>query len=241
MTVTGTFAAWNASLTHEDVGKCRDAALLIGLGAGPEIAAALVVSQGYLETIDLIGGNNGVNISGVLGAMIVTPAGIPIIGEAFQFLSGIINGAANIIATAASAIFHGFGHVFGFAGRGQLHANENNIGDEERFVLTKLPNGKIAICAYTGFFCADSDDWVNADRSAPKQWEEWDLIVNADSSVSLKSYKGKFVATDLGQGNRLAANRDVAAQWEMYQMIWNGDGTMSLKSMASNQFVSAAP
>jgi len=111
MPISGSIAAWNASLNHAEIERASDAAFLVSLGASPEIAAVISAAVGYVQAIDAVGGNNGVNITGVGGNIIVTPPGIPIISDAIILITGVINGAFNVVAGIINTVVGGLIHA----------------------------------------------------------------------------------------------------------------------------------
>ena len=61
-----------------------------------------------------------------------------------------------------------------------------------------------------------------ANRTAIGQWEEFDLLNNADGSVSLRAHANNNIVTaDNAGASPLIANRTAVGPWEKFDLIHN--------------------
>jgi hypothetical protein len=70
--------------------------------------------------------------------------------------------------------------------------------------------------------CADNAgaNPLIANRTSIGAWESFDLIKNADGSVSLRAHaNGKYVCADNYGNNPLIANRTSIGAWESFDLI----------------------
>jgi len=245
------YSVWNLYLTHEEVLRASDLTYLLALGIPSEYAAAVVVAVSVVQAVDAICGDNGVNIAGMGASTIVTPAGIRIDTDLGKIIKAIVEGSLDVVAETIKLpirILKGTASELGIGSpRGELHADEGSVGDDERFIFTCRPKGKVSLLAYTGFFCADHNrnDEAWADRPVIGPWEEWDLVHNDDNTVSFRSDAKDYLCTDDPDGEKkLYANRPdqpgMPGPWERYQMEWQPDGTVAVKA-CNGQYVSSAP
>jgi hypothetical protein len=211
-----------------------------GHGCAPPYDDALSLGSAYLTTIDLLGGNNGVNITGVGTTFVATPAGIPIVGDLVNIVTQIGNGAS----TAAASIARSIGHFIGVgAGAGEVHADENDVGDEETFSLVALSGGNVAILSGGGYFCADHDreGRVWADRQGLGPWETWGFHRNGDGTVSFSSDQGWYMVAHPDRNNEIWTDRQaVQGDWEKFELHSQSGGQIALKSRGTGQYVSVA-
>jgi hypothetical protein len=79
-----------------------------------------------------------------------------------------------------------------------------------------------------------------ANRAAIGNWEQFDLINNADGSVSLRAHaNNNIVSADNAGASPLIANRAPIGPWEEFDLINNADGSVSLRAHANNMLVCA--
>jgi hypothetical protein len=79
-----------------------------------------------------------------------------------------------------------------------------------------------------------------ANRTAIGQWEQFDLINNADGSVSFRAHANNDIVTaDNAGASPLIANRTAIGPWEEFDLIHNGDGSVSFRAHANNDIVTA--
>jgi hypothetical protein len=140
MRVSGTVEAFNVFLAHDDVVHVTDVAYLTSLAAaqvpppvGEAIAGVLVTAASYIQAIDFLGGRNGVNVSAVAGAgMIVTPAFVPA-DRLIELINAIFRGAWDIVRGIINVPISILPKIGIGTPRGELHADESEVGDCERF------------------------------------------------------------------------------------------------------------
>ena len=79
-----------------------------------------------------------------------------------------------------------------------------------------------------------------ASATVVNTWEQFDVISNADGTISLKAKSnGKYVSAESAGTKPLIASRTAIGDWEKYELVRNTDGTVSLKSRANGKYVSA--
>ena len=130
MKFSGTVGAWQLSMTHDDVGHVSDVAYLAAASIPPPVDGYVAAAAAYLEAVDFVGGNQGVNITGVGTVIVATPAGIPIVGILEQVVSAIGSGLASVVSGAVSILKAGLGliHISPGAAHGELHAERGLSG-----------------------------------------------------------------------------------------------------------------
>jgi hypothetical protein len=236
-------AGWNVQLSHDEVTTASDTADLVSMGVPPPYDTFLSAGAEYLRTIDALGGHNGVNVSGSGPTFVATPAGVPIVGDLINVIvkigAGVSTEAVDIVKGALGLLGVHFG-----SSRGELHADEDNPGSEETFAFVSLPNGKVAILAYTGYFCADHDreGRVWADRQGIGPWENWGLVHNGDGSVSFSSDQGWYISANPQTNHcELWTNRQNIGQWESFNLAQRPNGFIALQARSNGKWVSAAP
>jgi|GEM_PF-569928 len=88
---------------------------------------------------------------------------------------------------------------------------------------------RIALLGHHGrYVVAEKDGTANANRPKANTWEQFQLIWNADGSVSLRSFHGKYLVAE--RDGRANANRAKLGPWEKWRLVQNRDGTVSLRS-----------
>src|ERR1700712_3596617 len=85
---------------------------------------------------------------------------------------------------------------------------------------------------------------LTATAQVASSWEDFDVISNANGTVSLRSrISGNFVSADMGLAapntSDLVANRPTASQWEQFRLVPQPDGNVALLASANNLYVSA--
>jgi beta-glucosidase-like glycosyl hydrolase len=79
-----------------------------------------------------------------------------------------------------------------------------------------------------------------ANRTAIGPWESFDLVTNADGSISLHAHaNNQYVCADNAGASPLIANRTAIGSWESYDLITNADGSISLRAHANGRIVTA--
>jgi alpha-L-fucosidase 2 len=59
-----------------------------------------------------------------------------------------------------------------------------------------------------------------ANRRYLGQWETFDLLTNADGTISLRSLaNGRYVSAEAGGAQPLVANRTSIGQWEKFRLV----------------------
>lgn len=85
---------------------------------------------------------------------------------------------------------------------------------------------------------------LTATAQVASAWEDFDVVSNANGSVSLRSrISGNFVSADIGLAapntSDLVSNRATASQWEQFKLVPQPDGNVALLASANNLYVSA--
>lgn len=196
----------------------------------PQMATAIGVSLTYIEVMNRIGGNNGVDINGVIGVsgLVVTPR----LGKLFGTLltasrlgvtgrvisEFIANAAASSPALASSLQLSGIAVVI-------------------RTINAGTPLGW-ALAAAAGFVVRlfepepDINDHgaVLAKAGQIGEWESFTIGgCGIGDRVSILSWLGHFSAQG-GGGAGVYANRPAVGEWEQFRIIDNHDGTYSFQT-----------
>ncbi|MBS1803482.1 MAG: hypothetical protein JST28_08945 [Acidobacteria bacterium] len=200
----------------------------------PAVAAALNGSIGYIELVNRLGGNNGVDINGVVGfeGLVVTPR----VGKFYEELIQ----AARLVISGRTIV------DFIIIASGDVPALGATLGiPVVASVLTALESGTPLGWALAGALGLAVDllgsapdpnqhghIWANRDAAGP--WESFIMAQVANGSrISLLSWQGLFSA-QMGGGNDVYANRPQVGDWETWTIIDNNDGTVSFKSFNGN-------
>lgn len=81
---------------------------------------------------------------------------------------------------------------------------------------------------------------LEADRSAAKTWEAFEVVDAGDGMIALIAYNGNYVCADKKLSNiALAANRTAIGAWEKFTWESQSDGTVALKANANSLYVTA--
>ncbi|MEK8031123.1 coagulation factor 5/8 type domain-containing protein [Ideonella sp. DXS29W] len=91
---------------------------------------------------------------------------------------------------------------------------------------------------------ATGTSYLMANAAAPGAWEEFEIIDNANGTVSLKAtVSGNIVSADIGLASpntgRLIANRTSIGTWEQFTLVPQSNGTVALRAEANQMYVSA--
>ena len=186
-------AGWNVNLSHDEVTKATTAADIAALGVPSPYNVALAAAADYLRMIDQLGGNNGVNITGVGTAIMATPAGIPIIGQVISIITAIGEG----VSSQAIDLARKLGGLFDLGSSpGEVHADEDDIGGQERFTLVVLSEGNEHVMATSDGnlhivgVTNDGGMWHEI-RQPDGQWLRF-----GDIKQTAKHNPGRFIAAD---------------------------------------------
>lgn len=209
----------------------------IGAAAAAVVAATIAESTTYIKTVDALGGNNGVSITGVIGqtGLFVVPRGLP------GFWEGLIEGAR--IAVAGRTVIE-----FLIAAAAYSPAAANLLAiPTVAAVFSAVSAGSpigwaIAFAVGSAIELLDDepdpDDHghVVADRATAGEWEAFIMAGLGDDRVSLLSHVGLLSAKN-GGGSAVYANRVVPGDWETWRLVTNADGTVSLQAIGGHYFV----
>jgi hypothetical protein len=218
---------WQLELSHQEVqeiasGGATGAAIATKVGQ-PWLGAILVAIAGVLVTVDGIGGDNGVNVVGVLQTQFVTvtPASVS---------------PVDLVKGFADALVRETGLPGGVVGAG-LGAG---------VALLAVGPAGVVLGGLAGFLAAQGNDGPNpgdvwADRRQVGAWERFTLVTVTVRTrpaigkarwvgrVAIGSWRGYFCAEN-GGGNQVHANRHEIGPWETAQLIHNPNGTVSVRA-----------
>lgn len=245
---------WVVSLTHQQVqlitqvlGASSDAATndtvaavveailpesVVAAGpAAPIIAAAIEATAWFLAAMDFIGGNNGVDIQGVIGTqgVIVTPhlSGLfeTLVATARQ---GVAAGTIVEFLLAASQSVPAVGESLGVQTAAAVFAKVTG-GTPLGWALDAVPLG-LVINLLEPTPDPNQHGGIHADRTTVGDWERFILTeLPSGNHVALLSWQGLFSAQG-GGGGEVYANRVQVGAWETWALIKNADGTVSFQS-----------
>jgi hypothetical protein len=201
------------------------------------IALKIGGSLGAIETINALGGNNGVEITGVLGAegLIIVPRGL---GPAFSTLAEAARLAVagrTILewVIAATSYAPALGQTLSMTGLAVLF-NAVSAGTPLGWALSLA-----AGFAVQEIFGSEPDPnehgHVLADRTVAGPWETF-LMSREGNNVMLLSHVGLFSA-DNGGGGAVYANRPFAGNWERWTIEEHPDGTASFRTFNGHYLV----
>jgi hypothetical protein len=209
----------------------------------PEAAAVTWVidlSRAYIAAVDLLGGHNGVEITGVLGCtgLLVVPRGLPnifydLLDAAKLVVSGMVVLDFVIIAAAYSP---------------QVAAALSipTVAAVFSAVSAGTPLGW-AIAAGVGLIIGELDHepdpdehgHVEANRQQAQDWESFTMASLGGDQVSLLSHVGLLSARG-GGGSAVFANRIAVGEWERWTLVQHGGGLISLRSSNGNYLTAEA-
>lgn len=234
---------WTLILSDEQTDRLQ--ATIAGSGAifaaaglaGAIIAATIAASIAYVRFVNVLGGNNGVEITGVVGTegIIVTPRGGALF-ETFVDAARIGVGVATVIEWVIVAA----AKSPAFAGSMQLTA----LGTIFQFFTSGHPLGialaagiGLAWQALTGEPDPNEHGAVAADTTEALPWESFVMAdLGNTGQVSLLSHMGLFSA-DNGGGAGVYANRPKLGDWERWTLVKNDDGSVSFRSIGGHYLV----
>lgn len=241
-------AGWNIELSDDEVQRVASGAA----AAAPVVPAPyngyLIAGAGYLAAINQLGGNKGVNITGSGAAYIVTPRGVPLVGDVFKIVVNIGKGAFKVAADLAREIG---GKTPWGSKKGEIHVDEGRIGHQERFTMVALGKTKkigskkvalVAILSHRGYFCADHDRGgrVWADRLGLATWETWGYHNNSDGTASFSSDQNWFMHANTGNKEVWTNSPGIKDDRDKFYVELLGNGQIALKSKAINKYLSVA-
>ena len=206
-------AAFVLTLTHDEVTNFSTTLTIVA----PELATILAPLITIVQTMDLIGGNNGVEISGSIGdaRVLVLPHGRGVWGTLIHTVEELAAFVAKYTDPAVFLVNVGIqvvGHLVG-AGRGEVNCDEDNAGSEETFIMFARGEKRVT-------FMYRVWSWF---PFGPRPVEYYDATI-----VTILSFNGYFTASS--DDKLVYANRGVAARDEEFELIHNGDGTVSFSS-----------
>ncbi|MEO7272543.1 MAG: hypothetical protein ABIX28_11255 [Vicinamibacterales bacterium] len=225
----------NNEQTHALTGTLTAGAGFAAALIGPltVIAAAILASVPYIEAMNRAGGNNGVEISGVLGTLgvIVTP-------RLGKWPRDLVNFARDSVQgkTILDLLLY-------TAGRVPAVGNALNIPAVAGLVAAVAgPIGWIVGGVGAWLLNSDNDGEaaaVLANRDQVGEWERFTLAhVEQNNRMGLISWRGLFSAQSNG-GQGVYANRAAVGPWELWTLIPNSDGTVSLRANDDQHFLCA--
>jgi hypothetical protein len=98
----------------------------------------------------------------------------------------------------------------------------------ERHISLKTKGGK--------YVCAESSNYLFANRDAASEWETFSLIWISKNKVALMAYTKKFVCVEVNSGSELTASRDIRGAWETFEIVNSPDGSVLLKGCNDKYF-----
>lgn len=207
---------------------------LVASLAGPQaplVVAVIGASLGYIETINELGGNKGVEITGVVGTtgLLVVPRGLP------GVFADLVEGAKLVMAGRTVMDFV----IVASAYSPQIAAALGIpvVAAVFNAVSSGTPVGW-AIAAALGLLIPgvssepDPDDHgqVVASRTDVGDWESFTLANLGGRQVALLSHVGLFSAQS-GGGSGVNANRSQVGDWERWTVIGHGGNVVSLRTI----------
>jgi hypothetical protein len=237
---------WVVSLTHQQSEALQGtfAAIAGAIGVAmaplveaPPVALAVAIVEGALGTaigviqcMDALGGDQGVDVQGVIGTagVMVTPHGTGV----FQTL---VQGAevARSVATIADYVLLSSSRVPSIA---------DAFGTQTAAaVVTAMANGTPLGWALAAAFGVVVDllepapdpnahGGVHADRPQAADWEQFLLFqIPPGNQIALLSWQGLFSAQG-GGGGDVYANRPQLGPWETWTLLDNQDGSVSFQT-----------
>jgi hypothetical protein len=205
---------------------------------GPAIFIAIGAAAAYVVAMNKLGGNNGVDVHGIVGAQgaIVTPR----FSGMYEHLvsaaaAGVAAATVGEVFVAAAAINGGLANALGLA----------TVGKVFSLLRAGTPLGialGVALAILPWPFSGPEPDpdqhgGVHADRDQIGEWESFFRTELGNGEISLLSWQGHFSARG-GGGGPVFANRPEVKEWERWKVIENGDGSVSLKTF-NNHFLVA--
>lgn len=204
--------------------------------AAPYIAAAIGYSTAYIEGVNWLGGNNGVEITGVIGqqGLLVIPRGVTGLFRELIEAAKIVMAGATVLdwVVAAAAYSPAIANAGGIAAVGSMY---NLISSGTPYGWALAAAAGLAIEALQSEPDPDEHGHVAANRGQAQDWESFLVQSLGGDQVSLLSHVG-FLSARGGGGSAVFANRPQVGDWERWHLLDNGDGTISLRSFNGNYF-----
>lgn len=199
-------------------------------GLGSLIATIMGAEAQYISFMDTLGGNQGVDINGVVGTegIIVTP-------HASGMAETLLQAARVAVAVATIVDFL-------LKASGQIGTLGSQLGvTVAATVAASVGTGTPLGWALAGAFgtvikllepAPNQNDFgaIKADRTTVGPWETFILAAFPTGNyVAILSWEGLFSAQN-GGGADVYANRPTVSTWETWTLIHNPNGTVSLQS-----------
>jgi hypothetical protein len=220
----------NNEQTHHLVEVLGVLGPVITAPGGPATTAVLASCLGYIESVNKLGGSNGVEITGRIGSLgvVVTPRWAGLFGKLVQASRLAVSGA-----TMMDFIIQASARIPALAQALNLPVVATVFSQ----VAMGTPLGW-AIAAGAGLLIhalepdpdPNAHGAVMADRDQALAWETF-LISHLDNhGVALLSWRGLLSAQG-GGGAGVYANRPQVGPWETWTLLDNHDGTFSLQTI----------
>ena len=200
--------------------------------AGPlatPVAETIKMSNGYIQFMNELGGNNGVEIQGVVGlpGLMVTPR-MGKLGDEF------LNAARLAVTGRVLTEF-----LANAAAKSPVLATTFQLGGIASVIQTILSGTPLgwALAAAVGIIPdlllpepdPNEHGAVHANRDAVGAWEAFTFGDLGDGRISVLSWLGHLSAEG-GGGAGVYANRPQVLEWETWTQLPNGDGTVSFRT-----------
>ncbi len=228
------------TLSHDECQQVTNIGA-IASGVWPPIAPAIDLVAAEITAMDLIGGNNGVEISGTVGStqIIILPAGKGIWGGLVHTLQEIESIIASV--TPGVVIVEFLKKIIPLPGSGpgqDVHFRGESIQGDERFFFILNHNEKYGILSLrSGKFLTVSlnDQNVYAARDKWDVDEEFTLTQQGVGQVSLLAPRlhernnNGYVSSNADDDNRMTAVRNAIGRNEIFKMHFEGNGVIGLE------------
>lgn len=232
LTLTG--PVWVVSLNHEQAesveGSLQFIAGAASLGDEEEIGAALGAAAGLIQLMDSLGGDQGVDVQGVLGV-----GGVIVTSHLSGMYETLTKGAGVAVAGANIMDF-----VLNAGGKVPEVASTLGIGVAAQ-VFSRVAGGMPFGWALAEAFGVIVDllkpapdpnehGGIHADRTPVGDWERFIMAqIPPGNQIALLSWQGLFSAQN-GGGADVYANRVKVGPWETWNIVDNHDGTLSFQT-----------
>ena len=212
-----------------------------------------------VKKINALGENKGVTIIGTAnGHTLVTPKGtVQFVPKIISRIKGSIQAAGKddlvallnpgLVLDAPGAPFTWTKTYSGIgAPRGDVLADKLTPEAAEPFIVTVLPNNRLAIRAHTGYLNPAKGGAGNVAANSSVQQANWELETHPDATVSLKRLgtddKFWYLSVDAevqrsGTPPVLRADRDKVTNAEKFTLEFK-DGFVRIKSMSTERYLS---
>jgi hypothetical protein len=157
--------------------------------------------------MDLIGGNNGVEISGSERSTYLTvlPRANGILGTIVGAGLGVASFVANYLTAPGlliNAIIPWIGHLIGSAA-GEAHCDETEAKSEETFAPIARIDLQVRFPSFNGLWtCDHDDDSIYANRQQMLAGEGFRLVTLSDGRIQLQGDNGMWVCADRDRSNK---------------------------------------